>query len=111
MRAWSSSSGSVLDLKGTINFSPSGSFPAATGLNPGGGTVQLDSATINYEQLKRNSLYTGAGQITAATGVNTLNGSFIPNGSNSTIANYTIKNGATLNINTTSAFNPAISRQ
>jgi hypothetical protein len=106
---WSSSSSSVLDLKGTINFSPSGSFPAAPALNPGGGTVQLDSATINTSSSNLYSLYTGAGQITAATGVNTLNGSLLPNSSNSTVASYTIKNGATLNINTTNASNPAIS--
>ena len=114
---WSTNGGAsdVLDLKGTINFSPATvgitNYPAASTLNPGGGTVELDGATINTSGSNGNgnSLYTGAGQFIAATGVNTVNGSLLPNSSNSTVASYTVKNGATLNVNTTNASSPAIS--
>jgi hypothetical protein len=90
----------VLDLKGAINFSPINGFPAAPGLNPSGATVQLDNATISTTG-GSGLIQTGSGQFVVATGVNTLNGSFTPNGSNSAVANFIIKNGATLNVNST----------
>jgi fibronectin-binding autotransporter adhesin len=97
---WSTAGGAndVLDLKGTINFSPSGTFPAAPGLNPGGATVQLDSATINTTG-GSGLIQTGSGQFTVATGTNNLNANLTANGSTGGVPNFTIKNGATLNIN------------
>jgi hypothetical protein len=111
---WGTNGGAsdVLDLKGTISFSPAtigiSNFPAAPALNPGGGTVQLDGATINTSGSNSYSLYTGAGKFIAATGVNTVNGSLLPNGSNGTVPDYTVNTGAVLNVTTTNSLNPAI---
>jgi hypothetical protein len=97
---WSSSSGSVLDMKGTFNYPTTGGF-----LNPGGGTIQFDGATLNNAG---RTIYTGAGSIVANSGVNTQNTAMIPNGSNGSVPNYTVNNGATLNVNNTNALNAAI---
>jgi fibronectin-binding autotransporter adhesin len=96
---WSTAGGAsdVLDLKGTINFAPFGTFPAAPSLSPGGATLQLDGATINTPSGK-GTLQTGSGTVNVASGVNTLNGSFIPNGSNGTVADYKVATGATLSL-------------
>jgi hypothetical protein len=95
---WSSSAGSVLDLKGNINFSPVkvgiSNFPAAPALNPGGGTIQLDGATINTTG-GSGQIQVGSGQVNVASGVNTLNGSFVSPG---TTASYSVANGATLSL-------------
>jgi hypothetical protein len=40
--------------------------------------------------------------VNVASGVNTLNGSFAPNSSNSTVANYNVANGATFSLQNTS---------
>ncbi len=99
---WGASPGSTLDLKGTFNYPSTGGF-----LNPGGGTIQLDGATLNNATGK--TIYTGAGSFVANSGVNTLNTALVPNGSNSTVADYTVKSGATLSLNNPSSLNPAIS--
>jgi hypothetical protein len=97
---WGTAGGAsdLLDLKGTINFSPALSFSAAPGLNPGGATVQLDSATINTTG-GSGLIQTGKGQFTVATGTNNLNANLTPNGSTGGVPNFTIKSGATLNVN------------
>jgi fibronectin-binding autotransporter adhesin len=97
----------VLDLKGKINFSPSGSFPAAVSLNPGGAVVQLDGATINTTG-GGAQIQTGTGTFNVASGTNTLNGSLVANGSNGKVADYTIQSGATLNVQNTNSITPAI---
>jgi hypothetical protein len=93
---WGTAGGAndVLDLKGTMNF-PSGEF-----LNPGGGTVRLDGATLAAGGT--NSIYTGNGKFDIASGVNTLQGNFIPNGSTGKSASYTVENTATLSLQNTS---------
>jgi fibronectin-binding autotransporter adhesin len=100
-------SGNVLDLKGTINFSPSGGFPAAPALNPNLGTVQLDGVTINTTggsgQIQVNN-----GQVNVASGVNTLNGAFTPGGTGTT-ASYSVANGATLSLQNPTSLTNAIS--
>ncbi len=99
----------VLDLKGTFNFAAAGGFPAAPALTPGGGTLQLDGATINANGSNgpaNGSLYTGSGSVVVASGVNTLNGNFLPNSSNGTVADYTVKTGATLSLQNTSTLVP-----
>jgi hypothetical protein len=100
-------SGNVLDLIGTINFSPSGSFPAAPALNPNLGTIQLDGATITTTggsgQIQVNN-----GQVNVASGVNTLNGAFVPGGTGTT-ASYSVANGATLSLQNPTSLTAAIS--
>jgi hypothetical protein len=97
--------GNTLDLKGgTFNFSPSGSFPAAPALNPNLGTIQLDGATINITS--STGLQVNHGQVTFASGTNTLNGSLISGGG--TTASYTVNTGATLSLQNTTG-NTAIS--
>ena len=104
--------GNTLDLKGTINFSPAtvglSQFPAAPALNPGGGTVQLDGATINTTG-GSGMIQTGTGLFDFATGTNTLNGSFVANGSTGKTANYSVANGATLSLQNPTTATPAIS--
>ncbi|MGA9599596.1 MAG: hypothetical protein WBS22_04960, partial [Methylocystis sp.] len=100
---WGSSAGFTLDMKGTFNYPTSGGF-----LNPGTGTVQFDSATLNNTG---HTIYTGAGKFVVNSGVNTFNTAMIPNGTNSTVPDYTIKNGATLNVNNTNTSNNAIYAQ
>ena len=96
----------VLDLKGTINFSPVtvglSNFPAAPVLNPNGATIQLDGATINTTG-GSGLIQTGAGTFNIASGTNTLNGTFTPNGSNGNTANFTLQNGASLRLNSAAA--------
>jgi hypothetical protein len=92
--------GNVLDMKGTFNYPSTGGF-----LNPAGGTIQLDGATLNNTG---HTIFTGAGAFVANSGVNNLNTALIPNGSNSKVADFTIKNGATVNVNNTNALNNAI---
>ncbi len=99
----------VLDLKGTFNFAAAGGFPSAPGIYPSNGTVQLDGATINANGSNgpaNGSLYTSSGNVVAASGVNTLNGNFLPSGSNGTVANYTVNTGATLSLQNTSTLVP-----
>ena len=96
---WTSSVGSTLDLKGNINFQPYGAFPAAPTLNTSGGTVQLDSASINTPS-NSGSIWTGGnGTVEAHTGVNTVNGNFIPSGSDNSTSNVQVDTGATLKLN------------
>ena len=103
---WSASSGAVLDLKGTFNFSPALGFPAASALSPGGGTIQLDGATINTPS---GGLYTGGGAFNVASGTNILNGSLLPSSTlPSTTASYSVANGATLSLQNQSTLVPAI---
>ena len=103
--------GSTLDLKGNINFSPVtvglNNFPAAPTLDPNGGAVQLDGATINTTG-GSGQIWVNHGQVNVASGVNTLNGTFIPSGSDGTTASYDIKNGATLNLQNPTALKTAI---
>jgi hypothetical protein len=100
--------GNTLDLKGAINFSPSGSFAAAPALNPNGGTIQLDGATINTTG-GSGQIWVNHGQVNVASGVNTLNGAFIPSGSDGTTANYSVASGATLSLQNTTSLANAIS--
>jgi fibronectin-binding autotransporter adhesin len=105
---WGTAGGAsdVLDVKGTLNFIPAGGFPAAPGLYAGGGTVKLDGATINTNTSSGTGFGTGliqgSGQITVASGFNTLNGSLTQN------ANITVQNGATLNLQNNNTLSTAI---
>jgi PEP-CTERM motif-containing protein len=112
---WGTAGGAndVLDLKGTINFSPAtigiSNYPAAPTLNPNGGTIQLDGATINTTG-GTGQIWVNHGQVNVASGTNTLNGSFIPSGADGTTASYSVAQGATLSLqNTTGNPYPAIS--
>ena len=92
------SAGDVLDLKGTFNFTNSTGF-----LQPTGATVQLDGATLNTPGNSGsiwagNSLNSKVGLVNVASGVNTLNGNVVPNGSNSSTSNFNVKNGATFSL-------------
>jgi hypothetical protein len=91
---WGSSAGFVLDMKGTFNYPSTGGF-----LNPGGGTVQFDGATLNNTSgTGGHTIYTGGGSMIFASGTTTLNTAMIPNGSTGAVADYTVDTGATLNV-------------
>jgi hypothetical protein len=111
---WSTAGGAgdVLDVKGTLNFSAAGGFPAAPALQANGATLQLDGVTINTSTTTNGvttngngQIWSGKGQVNVASGINTLNGSFIANGSDGTTANYTVANGATLRLQNTGGSN------
>ncbi len=94
---WGTNGGAsdVLDIKGQMNYPTTGGF-----LNPGAATIQLDGATLNAGGT--HSIYTGAGTFNLASGVNTLQGNLIPNGSTGNSASYTVQNGATFSLQNTS---------
>jgi fibronectin-binding autotransporter adhesin len=101
--SWQSSAGSTLDMKGNFTYGTPGALTGGF-LNPGGGTVQLDGATLTTGSgaVSGNGLiYGGAGTLNVASGVNTINGAYIPNGSNGTTANITVQSGATLSLQNT----------
>jgi hypothetical protein len=100
--------GNTLDLKGWINFSPANGFPAAPTLNPNGGTLKLDGATINTTG-GSGQIWVNHGQVNVASGVNILKGAFIPSGSDNTRASYTVANGATLSLQNPTSLKNAIS--